>query len=104
MVGNYRKSNVQFVAIGLDNVRGTRESLDGMAADDRFRFPLLSDRKQRVFREWMAFDDFEHMPLHGTYLIDGKGRLRWQDISYLPFAKPKWLLGECSRLLGQKSQ
>jgi hypothetical protein len=52
----------------------------------------------------MAFDDFERMPLHGTYLIDGKGRLRWQDIRYLPFAEPKWLLRECSRLLEQKSE
>ena len=104
MVGNYRKANIQIVAVGADTVRGTRESLDSMTGKDRFRFPLLSDRKLRVFREWMAFDDFEHMPLHGTYLIDGKGRLRWQDIRHLPFMRLGWLLRESSRLLGQKSE
>lgn len=104
MVGDYRKANIRFVAIGLDTVEGTARSLDRMPAGERFGFPMLSDRKQRVFREWMAFDDFEHMPLHGTYLIDGKGRLRWQDIRYLPFSEPKWLLDECSRLLEQESE
>jgi len=104
MVGNYRRANIRIVAIGLDTVEGIRESLDRMTPEDRFRFPLLSDRKQRVFREWMAFDDFEHMPLHGTYLIDGEGRLRWQDIRHLPFAEPDWLLTESSRLLGQEAR
>ena len=39
------------------------------------------------------------MPLHGTFLIDTDGLVRWQDISYQPFTQAKWLLAESKRLL-----
>jgi hypothetical protein len=40
------------------------------------------------------------MALHGTYLIDGEGRIRWHDISYEPFMDTAFLLEEARRLLG----
>lgn len=52
-----------------------------------------------MFREWLAFDDFEHLPLHGTFLLDKKGRLRWQDIDSVPFDAFPWLAKEAARLL-----
>ena len=61
--------------------------------------PLLCDPKMQTFSDWSAFDDFEGMPLHGTFLVDRDGMIRWQDISYEPFDEPKWLLTECQRLL-----
>jgi hypothetical protein len=39
------------------------------------------------------------MPLHGTFLVDADGRVRWQDISFEPFTQFDWLLAECQRLL-----
>jgi hypothetical protein len=39
------------------------------------------------------------MPLHGAYLIDAAGYVRWQNISYQPFSDAKWLLEEARRLL-----
>jgi len=39
--------------------------------------------------------------LHGTFLIDGHGLVRWQEISYQPFTQPKFLLDEAQRLLRQ---
>jgi hypothetical protein len=54
-----------------------------------------------VFKAYRAFDDFEKQPLHGTYLIDGEGRVRWHDISYEPFNNPDFVLKEAARLLGQ---
>lgn len=47
-----------------------------------------------------AYDDFEDMPLHGTFLVDGDGRMRWQDVSYEPFMDWEFLLEESQRLLG----
>ena len=44
-------------------------------------------------------DDFEEDELHGTFLIDESGKLRWQDISYEPFMEPEFLLKEAQRLL-----
>ena len=54
------------------------------------------DHPQQAYR---AHDDFEDSPLHGTFLIDTNGLVRWQDISYQPFTQAKWLLGESKRLL-----
>ena len=65
-----------------------------------FPFPLVSDSNLQVFKAYKAFDDFENQPLHGTFLIDGKGLVRWQDIGYEPFKNPDFLLEESKRLLG----
>lgn len=40
------------------------------------------------------------MPLHGTFLADGAGRVRWLDVSFEPFTEIEWLLAESKRLLG----
>ena len=53
----------------------------------------------KTFKAFRAHDDFEQQPLHGTFLIDGDGRIRWQDISFQPFMETKFLLGEAQRLL-----
>ena len=62
--------------------------------------PTSLPRSTRAsFRAWRCFDDFEGMPLHGTFLIDGDGKVRWQDVSFEPFTQLDWLLGESRRLL-----
>ncbi len=66
---------------------------------DRFTFPMVSDPEMKVFQQWRAFDDFEEMPVHGMFLVDSDGMVRWQDISHEPLNKPAWLLKECERLL-----
>ena len=69
--------------------------------DGPFPFHLFADEKLTAFKEWRAHDDFEQMPLHGTFLIDKRGYVRWQDISYEPFTEPDFLLAESKRLLAQ---
>jgi len=64
------------------------------------RFPILSDKSLKTFKAYRAYDDFEQMPLHGTFLVDGNGKVRWQDISYDPFTELKFLAAESRRLLG----
>ena len=54
-----------------------------------------------VFKQYRAYDDFEKQPLHGTFLIDRAGLVRWQDISYEPFEEVEFLLKESKRLLAQ---
>ena len=46
-----------------------------------------------------SFDDFEDQPLHGTFVIDGKGRVLWTDISADPFMDIDFLIEEANRLL-----
>jgi alkyl hydroperoxide reductase subunit AhpC len=52
-----------------------------------------------VFRQYRCYDDFEKAALHGTFLIDAAGRIRWQDISHEPFMDMTFLLRESRRLL-----
>ncbi|GIT05337.1 MAG: hypothetical protein CM1200mP29_07480 [Verrucomicrobiota bacterium] len=61
------------------------------------RLRRLVERLQAISR----LDDFEQQPLHGTFLIDRQGLVRWQDISYEPFTKVEFLLEESKRLLAQ---
>ena len=64
-----------------------------------FPFTILSDQSLQTFKAYRAYDDFERMPLHATFLVDGSGKARWQDISYEPFTDVKFLLAESRRLL-----
>lgn len=63
---------------------------------------LLADPQLKIFRQFRCFDEFENQPLHGTFLIDGDGKIRWQDISYEPFMDPDFLLKEAKRLLSHQ--
>ena len=62
---------------------------------------LVANPDLDVFKRFRAFDEFENQPLHGTFLIDAAGWVRWQDISYEPFMDAEFLLKESQRLLGQ---
>lgn len=66
-----------------------------------FPFPLVSDAELNVFKSYRCYDDFEKQPLHGTFVIDADGLIRWQDISYEPFMDPDFVLKEAKRLLQQ---
>ena len=97
----YQEAGIEIVAVSTDSVRGLRKTFAG-AKDSKnpFPFPLLSDEGLETFQNYRAYDDFEKMPLHGTYLIDESGRIRWQNISFEPFMNAEFLLEESVRLLG----
>ena len=52
-----------------------------------------------IFQEYRCYDDFEKAALHGTFIVDPQGKIRWQDISYDPFMDVDFLLKEGKRLL-----
>ncbi len=83
----------------LDTLQG---SLAKLSPDEPIPFPLAADPELTVFKDYRAYDDFEAMPLHGTYLIDEQGLVRWHDISYEPFNDAEFLLDEAQRLLGKQ--
>ena len=78
-----------------------RETVQQDKTGTPFPFPLVSDASLKVFKQYRAYDDFEQQPLHGTFLIDRQGLVRWQDISYEPFTEAEFLLRESKRLLAQ---
>jgi peroxiredoxin len=98
MAAQFAKAGISLVGISTDSAEGLRQTLAKSKAP--FHFPLVSDAALQVFKAYRAYDDFEQLPLHGTFLIDGDGLIRWQDVSFEPFREPKFLLTEAKHLLG----
>lgn len=95
----FKKAGIALVAVSTDTVEGLNFTVEKAKYNGGFPIPLLSDSSLKAFKAFRAHDDFEQQPLHGTFLIDGEGRIRWQDISFQPFMETKFLLTEAQRLL-----
>ena len=95
----FTASGISIVAVSSDSVNGLEKTFKKSTAADGFPFPIVSNESMDVFKQYRAYDDFENMPLHGTFLIDGDGLVRWQDISFEPFTHVDFLLNESKRLL-----
>ena len=95
----YQELQIPIVAVSRESVSDLHKTRDMVADDDWFPFTVLSDEAMENFKSYRAYDDFEDLALHGTYLIDGDGLVRWQDISFEPFMHPEFLLEEAERLL-----
>ncbi|MBR90688.1 MAG: alkyl hydroperoxide reductase [Verrucomicrobiales bacterium] len=99
-VPKFKNLGIDIVAVSTDTVTGLRETFPTFSAEAKqFPFPLVSDARLDTFKAFRAYDDFEQTPLHGTFLIDGTGKIRWQDISHEPFTAVNFLLEEAERLL-----
>ena len=97
----FKQAGIDLIAISTDDVGGLRETVQQNKTGSPFPFPLISDASLNVFKQYRVYDDFEQQPLHGTFLIDRQGLVRWQDISYEPFTQADFLLRESKRLLAQ---
>lgn len=92
-----KKADTDVVAIGSDDIKASR-SLKSNADGIKFPMPILADPKFNLFRAYRAFDDFENTPLHGTFLIDGQGNIRFQRISADPFLDVEFIKKEAARV------
>jgi peroxiredoxin len=87
----------EVVAVGTDDAEATR-ALKANADGVKFPMPLLADPGLSAFKAYRAFDDFEGRPLHGTFLIDAEGKVRFQRISYDPFLDVDFIKSEAARV------
>jgi peroxiredoxin len=94
----YADAGISLVGISTDAKPLAAPTLPADAPPS-FAFPLLSDASLEAFKAYRAYDDFEKMPLHGTFLLDGDGLIRWQEIGPDPFTDSAFLLAEAKRLL-----
>lgn len=93
----FREAGIEIIGISTET---TEDLMTGIKAfDKKLEFSLYSDSNNEVFKSFRCWDDFEDQPLHGTFLIDAQGKVRWQDISYEPFMDADFLLNESKRLL-----
>ncbi|WP_417749717.1 redoxin domain-containing protein [Rosistilla oblonga] len=98
MAEEFAKAGIEIVAISSDPESDLQKSIK-LYDDKPLPFTLISDPDLQTFKAYRAFDDFENQPLHGTFLIDSEGLIRWQDIGFEPFMKPQFVLDEAARLL-----
>ncbi|MCA9085543.1 MAG: redoxin domain-containing protein [Planctomycetaceae bacterium] len=98
-IDQFRDAGLEIVAVSTDAQKVL--SLAWKDLEKKLPFDLVSDQELNVFRKYRCYDDFEKQPLHGTFLIDGDGRIRWQDISYEPFMDTDFMRKEAQRLLDQ---
>ncbi len=90
-------AGIEVVAISTEEAKELASGIENF--DAKLTIPLLAGGDKKAFKAFRCWDDFEDQPLHGTFLIDGNNRVRWQDISHEPFTKAEFLLEEAQRLL-----
>jgi peroxiredoxin len=91
----FKDAGIDIVTLGTCTQEQIRTSTESGA----FPLPILADPNLTSFRRWRVFDDFEKIPLHGTFLLDASHHVRWRDIAFEPFMDIPWLLEESRRLL-----
>ena len=101
---DFSSAGIEIIAIGCEPVDelGATRSLCG--DNNRASLEFLADPDMKVFREWRCYDDFEGMPLHGAFLVDSHGLVRWADVSSEPFKDTGFLLEEAKRLFQFKRE
>jgi len=95
----FEEQGINIIAVSTESISGLARTADKLKNEGNLPFPILSNESLDIFKEYRAFDDFEKMPLHGTFLLDREGKVRWQDISFEPFTDLKFLADESRRLL-----
>jgi peroxiredoxin/tetratricopeptide (TPR) repeat protein len=103
---DFEKAGVTVIAVSTDSIEGLKDTFRIAGAGDAIPFLLASDQQLGTFREFGAIDRRENKPLHGTFLIDPRGRVVWQNISREPFMATRQLLLETQRVvaLGEFAQ
>ncbi len=100
---DFKNAGIEIVAIGTDDPNEVKAAIqDSIEIDGpQTPFEILCDPKGETFKAFHCWDEFTDEALHGTFLIDGKGKVRWRDISEEPFMDTDYLLKECQRLTSQ---
>jgi peroxiredoxin len=99
---DFEDAGLSVIAISSDDAEGLKKSIENYK-DGPIPIPLVSDNALNTFKAYRCYDDFENQTLHGTFLIDGQGLVRWQDISFEPFMDHQFVIDEAKRLLGAKA-
>jgi len=93
----FKTAGIDVVAVSTDDAATLRKGIEAFA--EPVPISLFAAPDFEPFKSYRCWDDFESVPLHGTFLIDAAGRVRWQDIGAEPFTDIEFLLDESKRLL-----
>lgn len=100
----FQSCGIELIGVSSETLEQLQQAVAAFGAGSKtIPFPLVCDPEHEQFHEYRCYDDFEDAPLHGTFLIDGEGKIRWHDISFEPFTDTDFLLKESQRLLRPES-
>lgn len=101
-LGKFAELDATIVAISADSAEHTQEKFDRYGA---FSFPVLSDPDHKVAETYGVYkpasEDAHEQDLHGTFLIDREGVVRWVDTGDQPFIHNQTLLYELCKMEGR---
>ena len=82
---DFDSDDVQTLAISCDN----GPSLARWAADQGYRFPLLSDfwPHGAAAKAYGVFDETSGFAVRGTFIVDRSGRVAWKVVNAVPDAR-----------------
>ena len=97
MVEEFKKQGIEVMAVSSENLKSLQGAIGNL--EKPLAMPIHVDPQAKTFRAYRCFDDFEQLPLHGTFLIDADGKVLWQDIGFEPFMDIDFALSESQRQL-----
>jgi peroxiredoxin len=101
MAGKLRAAGAQIIAISADDPAGVAETFAGPEPGkdpQPFPFLILADNEKQAFRSWGVHDQFFDSPIHGVFIVDGAGRLRWRHLGAEPFTHVSEVLAACEAI------
>ncbi|MFN0125323.1 MAG: redoxin domain-containing protein [Verrucomicrobiales bacterium] len=88
MAARFTKAGARLVAVSIDDPTGvakTFASLESEPVRRPFTFPVLADHERRAFTAWGVIDEFYDDAIHGVFVVDAAGRLRWRHLGVEPY-------------------
>ncbi len=104
-VALFNRQLESFRELGADVIGVTTDNVSDLATALKLAptpFLLVSDSGLRAFRDYGCFEENE--PLHGTFVLDGAGVVRWKTIGESPFLAVDNLVSEVARLTAESSK
>ncbi len=95
LADRFEAAGAKIVAVSDDNEQDLRDQLIGFGG----AFPIqnfVADPDRHLFQQLDAIDEKNDQSLHGTFLVDGVGRIRWSNVGEHPFMEFESLLSEVS--------
>jgi peroxiredoxin len=94
-----KQEGLTLIAVSVDKQAEVKAFVDKFKSGP-YPFLVLSDDKLSAFESYRTRDNFEGgSAMHGTFLVDGDGYVRWHDVSFEPFMDVTFLIRESKRLL-----
>ncbi len=96
-IERFHELGAQVVALSPDAVEVTRDRYKQYGA---FKFPVLADRGSKIADVYGVKDAKSGDVLHGTFVIDQQGIVRWAAFGETPFGHNATLMYELAKIKG----